>query len=155
MALQPQLVVWVDFDPIVLVSYMTDYENKVYSALIVDDDEINLEILCDYLEAAGLAVMTVPDGESAIQVLDNDDYQFDVMFLDWMLPGVSGLDVLNHIRASALNFGLPIIMQTARASDAERRSGLEAGANYYLSKRFDETALLLALQITLPEVSFD
>ena len=134
---------------------MTDYKDKVYCALIVDDDEINLEILCDYLEAAGLAVMTVPDGESALQVVDNDDYQFDVMFLDWMLPGISGLDVLNHVRASARNLDLPIIMQTARASDAERRSGLEAGANYYLSKPFDESALLLALQITLPEVSFD
>ena len=134
---------------------MTDYKDKVYCALIVDDDEINLEILCDYLEAAGLAVMTVPDGESAIQVVDSDRYQFDVMFLDWMLPGISGLDVLNHARASARNLDLPIIMQTARASDAERRSGLEAGANYYLSKPFDESALLLALQITLPEVSFD
>ena len=50
---------------------MTDFENKVYSALIVDDDEINLEILSDYQEAAGLAVMTVVDGESAITVLDS------------------------------------------------------------------------------------
>ena len=61
---------------------MTDFENKVYSAQIVDDDEINLEILSNYLEAAGLAVMTVVDGESAIKVLDGQDYQFDAMFLD-------------------------------------------------------------------------
>jgi DNA-binding response OmpR family regulator len=46
-------------------------------------------------------------------------------------------------------------MQTAKASDAERRVGLEAGANYYLSKPFDEGAFLSALQITMPEVTFD
>ena len=107
---------------------MTDFENKVYSALIVDDDEINLEILSDYLEAAGLAVMTVVDGESAITVLDSQDYQFDVMFLDWMLPGISGLEVLKHVRTgNTKNVDLPIIMQTAKASDINRKNGLEQG----------------------------
>ena len=143
------------FDSFASVSLMTDYEDKVYSALIVDDDEVNLEILSDYLEAAGLAVMTVPDGESAVEVLDNDAYQFDVMFLDWMMPGISGLDVLKHVRASVKNVDLPIIMQTAKASDLERREGLEAGADYYLSKPFDEGALLSALQTTIPEITFD
>jgi two-component system alkaline phosphatase synthesis response regulator PhoP len=142
-------------EPILLVSRMTDYQDKVYSALIVDDDEINLEILSDYLEAAGLVVMTVLNGESAIEVLDNDAYQFDVIFLDWMMPGISGIDVLKHVRATAKNASLPIIMQTAKASDADRRVGLEAGANYYLSKPFDEGAFLSALQITMPEVTFD
>ena len=131
---------------------MTDFENKVYSALIVDDDEINLEILSDYLEVAGLAVV---DGESAIKVLNSQDYQFDVIFLDWMLSGISGLEVLKHVRtANTKNVDLPIIMQTAKASDIDRRNGLEAGADYYLSKPFDESAFLLALQVTLPTISF-
>ena len=134
---------------------MTDYQDKVYSALIVDHDEINLEILSDYLEAAGLVVMTVSNGESAIEVLDNNAYQFDVKFLDWMMPGISGLDVLKHVRATAKNASLLIIMQTAKASDAGRRVGLEAGANYYLIKPYDEGAFLSALQITMPEVTFD
>ena len=134
---------------------MTDNQDKVFSALIVDDDEINLEILSDYLEAAGLAVMTVPDGESAVEVLSNDDYEFDVMFLDWMMPGISGLDVLKHLRASSKNASLPIIMQTAKASDLERREGLEAGADFYLSKPFDEGSFLSALQTTMPQVQFD
>ena len=134
---------------------MTDNQDKEFSALIVDDDEINLEILSDYLEAAGLAVMTVPDGESAVEVLSNDDYEFDVMFLDWMMPGISGLDVLKHVRASSKNASLPIIMQTAKASDLERREGLEAGADFYLSKPFDEGSFLSALQTTMPQVQFD
>ncbi|HCH33348.1 MAG TPA: hypothetical protein DE045_10425 [Oceanospirillaceae bacterium] len=134
---------------------MTDNQDKVFSALIVDDDEINLEILSDYLEAAGLAVMTVPDGESAVEVLSNDDYAFDVMFLDWMMPGISGLDVLKQVRASSKNASLPIIMQTAKASDIERREGLEAGADFYLSKPFDEGSFLSALQTTMPQVQFD
>jgi len=134
---------------------MTDNQDKVFSALIVDDDEINLEILSDYLEAAGLAVMTVPDGESAVEVLSNDDYEFDVMFLDWMMPGISGLDVLKHVRASSKNASLPIIMQTAKASDLERREGLEAGADFYLSKPFDEGSFFSALQTTMPQVQFD
>ena len=134
---------------------MTDFENKVYSALIVDEDEINLVILSDYLEAAGLAVMTVVDGESAIKVLNSQNYQFDVMFLDWMLTGISGLEALNHVgTANTKNVDLPIIMQTAKASDIDRRNGLEAGADYYLSKPFDKSAFLLALQVTLPTTSF-
>ena len=131
---------------------MTDFENKVYSALVVNDNEINLEILSDYIEAAGLAVV---DGESAIKVLNSQDYQFDVIFLDWMLSGISGLEVLKHVRtANTKNVDLPIIMQTAKASDIDRRNGLEAGADYYLSKPFDESAFLLALQVTLPTISF-
>ena len=134
---------------------MTDFENKVYSALIVDDDEINLEILSNYVEAAGLAVMTVVDGESAIKVLNSQDYQYDVMFLDWMLTGIRGLEVLKHVRtANTKNVDLPIIMQTAKASDIDRRNGLEAGADYYLIKPFDESVFLLALQVTLPTISF-
>ncbi len=99
--------------------------------------------------------MTVVDGESAIKVLNSQDYQFDVMFLDWMLSGISGLEVLKHVRtANTKNVDLPIIMQTAKASDNDRRNGLEAGADYYLSKPFDESAFLLALQVTLPTISF-
>jgi len=144
-----------NFEIIALVSQMTDFENKVYSALIVDDDEINLEILSDYLEAAGLAVMTVVDGESAIKVLNSQDCQFNVIFLDWMRSGISGLEVLKDVRtANTKNVDLPIIMQTAKASDNDRRNGLEAGADYYLSKPFDESAFLLALQVTLPTISF-
>tara|TARA_B100000780_G_C21017037_1_gene407454 strand:+ start:394 stop:546 length:153 start_codon:yes stop_codon:yes gene_type:complete len=50
---------------------MRNFEYKVYSTLIVVDDEINLEILSDHLEVVGLEVMTVADGESAVKVLDN------------------------------------------------------------------------------------
>ena len=97
---------------------MTDFENKVYLALIVDDNEINLEILSNYLEAAGLAVMTVVDGESAVKVLYSQDFQFDLMFLDSTLFGISGLKVVNHLRtANTRNVDLPIIMQTAKTSD--------------------------------------
>ena len=134
---------------------MIDFENKVYSALIVDDDEISLEILSDYLEAAGLAVMTVVDGESAIKVRDGQDYQSDVKFLDWMLSGISGLEVLKHVcTANTKNVGLTVIMQIAKASDFDRRNGLEAGADYYLSKPFDESTFLLAIQVTPPTISF-
>ena len=137
------------------MSQIIDFVNKVYSVLIVDDDKIKLEILSDYIEAAGTAVMTVVDGDSAIKVLNSQDYQFDVMFLDWMLSGISGLEVLKHVRtANTKNVDLPIIMQTAKASDIDRRNGLEAGADYYLSKPFDESAFLLALQVTLPTISF-
>ena len=56
--------------------------------------------------------------------------------------------------ANTKNVGLTVIMQTAKASDFDRRDGLEAGADYYLSKPFDESAFLLALQVTPPTISF-
>jgi len=129
-------------------------DHKVFSALIVDDDEVNLEILADYLEAAGLSVMTVPDGESALEVLENFDYSFDVVFLDWMMPGISGLEVLQVVRASDRIKDLAVIMQTAKASDRERREGLEVGADFYLSKPFDEGTFLAALETIIPGATF-
>ena len=56
------------------------------------------------------------------------------MFLDWMMPSMSGLDVLKYVRSSLTKGSLPVIMQTAEASDLERREGIAAGADYYLSK---------------------
>lgn len=72
-----------------------------------------------------------------------------------MLSGISGLEVLKHVRtANTKNLDLLIIMQTAKANDIDRRNGLEAGADYYLSKPFDESVFLLALQVTAPIISF-
>lgn len=136
---------------VVKTTSMTD---QVYSALIVDDDEVNLEILADYLDAAGLSVMTVPDGESALEVLLNPDYNFDVVFLDWMMPGISGLEVLQRVRSEDRIKELAVIMQTAKASDRERREGLEAGADFYLSKPFDEGTFLAALETIIPGATF-
>ncbi len=60
-----------NFESFAWVRGMRNFEYKVYSTLIVVDDEINLEILSDHLEVVGLEVMTVADGESAVKVLDN------------------------------------------------------------------------------------
>ena len=62
--------------------------------------------------------MTVVDGESAVKVLGSQDYQFDVIFIDSMLSGISGLEILIQVRtANTRNVDLPIIMQTAKTSD--------------------------------------
>ena len=99
--------------------------------------------------------MTVVDGQSAIKVLDSQDYKFDVMFLDLMPSGIIGLEVLKHVSTANTRYvDLLIIMQTAKASDVDRRNGLKVGADYYLSKPFDESAFLLALHVTLPTISF-
>jgi len=128
-------------------------DDKVYSALIIDSDDKNLDVLSDYLEAAGLSVMTVPDGESALDVLGNTDYNFDVVFLDWAMVGISGLAVTQQVRSDARIKDLPIIMQTNKASDQERLKCSEAGADFYLSKPFDEGTFLAALESTIPSAS--
>ncbi len=83
------------------------------------------------LEAAGYIVCLAPDGETALRLLPEVVPQ--LVILDWMLPGLDGLEVLRRLRAST---SVPVLMLTARAEEVDRVIGLEVGADDYLTKPF-------------------
>ncbi len=97
--------------------------------LLVDDDAELIELLRDYLEGDGFAVAAAYDGAAGVAAALSGGN--DIVVLDVMMPGVSGIEALAQIRAAS---AIPIIMLTARGDDADRIRGLELGADDYVPK---------------------
>ncbi len=110
--------------------------------LVIDDDQKLCRLITDYLTPLGYDVRaehTGPDG--AARALAEE---WNVVLLDFMLPGCDGLEVLKRIRA--VKSGLPVLMFTGRGDDADRIVGLEIGADDYIPKTFSTRELLARLR---------
>lgn len=115
--------------------------------LIVEDEEALTLLLRYNLEAAGYDVDTVARGDDA-------DVRFkerppDLVILDWMLPGLSGIELCRRLRARPDTRQLPIIMLTARGEESERVRGLSTGADDYIVKPFSVPELLARVSALL------
>jgi DNA-binding response OmpR family regulator len=99
--------------------------------LVVEDEAQIAGLVRDALMAAGYNVSVAGDGVEAMRLLARGS--FDLVVLDWMLPGIDGLEVCRRIRAQSIT---PILMLTARAEEVDRVLGLEVGADDYLTKPF-------------------
>lgn len=106
--------------------------------LVVEDNAKLSSFLERALTEEGYTVEVVADGESALLQVAQGHY--DLLVLDWMLPGVDGVEVCRSIRQRGVT--IPVLMLTARAEVSERISGLDAGADDYLAKPFDLGELL-------------
>lgn len=109
--------------------------------LVVDDDPVNLEIIGDFLGDQHGTLTYAEDGEKAWACLLQQPELFDVVILDRMMPYMSGMEVLERIKADPRFAVLPVIMQTASSAPDEIAEGLAAGAWYYLAKPYNEVAL--------------
>ena len=102
--------------------------------LIVEDETPLVTMLRYNLEKEGFRVAAAADGPEALLLLAEE--KPDLVLLDWMLPGVSGLELCRRIRRRAEWRDLPVVMLTARAEEADRVRGLETGADDYVAKPF-------------------
>ncbi len=107
------------------------------SILLVEDTEDLARLICRELERAGHEVRWAASGEEGLARWAEES--FDLIILDWMLPGIDGLAVLRRIRGSS---DIPVIMLTARAEELDRVMGLELGADDYLVKPFSMRELI-------------
>ncbi len=112
--------------------------------LVVDDDERLRELLQRYLSSNGFRVSAAPDAAGARALMKS--MAFDLLILDVMMPGESGLDLARAIRASSQ---VPVLMLTARGETEDRIAGLEHGADDYLPKPFEPRELLLRVSALL------
>ena len=112
--------------------------------LVVDDDERLRELLQRYLSANGFRVSAASDAAGARSLMKS--MAFDLLILDVMMPGESGLDLSRAIRASSQT---PVLMLTARGDTEDRIAGLEHGADDYLPKPFEPRELLLRVSALL------
>ena len=116
--------------------------------ILVVEDEPDLAILLSYnLEAEGYVVDSVERGDEAeLRLAENPP---DLVILDWMLPGVSGLEICRRLRARDNTRTLPVIMVTARGEEAERVRGLMVGADDYVVKPFSVPELIARVHALL------
>ncbi|MFL5803497.1 MAG: response regulator [Roseiflexaceae bacterium] len=112
--------------------------------LIVDDEPTIVEVVELYLRREGFEVLTAADGLAALSAVQQR--RPDLVVLDLMLPGMSGLDVTRQIRAGG---ALPIIMLTARGEETDRVVGLELGADDYVTKPFSPRELVARVKAVL------
>jgi two-component system phosphate regulon response regulator PhoB len=120
--------------------------------ILVVEDEEPLTVLLQYnLEAEGFRVVTVRRGDEAeIAVAEEAP---DLIILDWMLPGASGLEVCRRLRAGRQARAIPIIMLTARGEEGDRIRGLTTGADDYVVKPFSVPELMARVKAILRRAS--
>ena len=114
--------------------------NSAFHILVVDDDDRIRELVKEYLEEKNFLVSTAIDGFDAKKKLDI--IKFDIVILDIMMPGKSGLEFTNENKKK---LDTPIILLTAKGEASERVEGLEIGADDYLAKPFEPKELILRI----------
>jgi two-component system response regulator RegX3 len=118
--------------------------------LLVDDEPLITDSLSYSLRREGFEVSAVGDGLEALQLIQ--DFQPDLVVLDLMLPGMSGLEVCRRLRTQSAT---PVIMLTARSEEIDRVLGLEVGADDYLAKPFSFRELLARIRAILRRIELD
>jgi two-component system phosphate regulon response regulator PhoB len=115
--------------------------------MVVEDEEALSEMLRYNLEAEGFEVEVVERGDDAeIRLRETVP---DLLLLDWMLPGLSGIELCRRVRLRSETENLPIIMLTARSEEAERVRGLSTGADDFVVKPFSVPELMARIKATL------
>ena len=112
---------------------------RVATILVVEDEPAIQELITLNLEQSGYSPLRANDAEQAIELVR--DELPDLVLLDWMLPGMSGIEFARRLRADRRTQDVPIIMLTARAEEHDKLSGLETGADDYITKPFSPREL--------------
>lgn len=121
---------------------------KQQRLLIVDDEEMNVDILRDYLEEEGYDVVTAVSGEEGWARLE-DTPNIAVILLDRMMPGLDGMEFMARLVRHKYFREIPVIMQTAASSSQEILEGLRAGVFYYLTKPFERGVIVNVVKAAL------
>ena len=115
------------------------------TVLVIEDEQLLSESLCELLGQHGFATEAARDGPSGLEFALTGVY--DLIVLDVMLPGLDGFEIARRLRAKRV--GTPILMLTARSGLDDRVEGLDAGADYYLPKPFEARELLACVNAIL------
>src|SRR5690349_14021863 len=123
---------------------------SVKRLLLVEDDRALAELVSFHFDRAGYAVTRTGDGEEALILAE--EVRPDLAILDWMIEGISGIEVCRRLRRREATANLPIIMLTARGEEEDRIRGLETGADDYMTKPFSPKELLARASAVLRRV---
>ncbi len=114
--------------------------------LVVEDEAPIREMVCFVLEQNGFQPVEAEDYDSAVNQL-NEPWP-DLILLDWMLPGGSGIQFIKHLKRESMTRDIPVVMLTARGEEEDRVRGLETGADDYITKPFSPKELVARMSMT-------
>ena len=120
------------------------------SVLVVEDEPAQREVLAYNLEAEGFRVEMAENGDEALVIFEESAP--DIVVLDWMLPGVSGIEICRRLKSNPASRGVPIIMLSARSEEVDRVRGLETGADDYVVKPYSLVELMARVKTQLRRV---
>lgn len=119
--------------------------------LVVEDEAPIREMLCFVLEQKGYQTIEADDYESALAKIC-EPYP-ELILMDWMLPGGSGINLIKHLKRDELTRQIPVVMLTARGEEEDKVRGLEVGADDYITKPFSPKELIARLKAVMRRVS--
>ena len=119
--------------------------------MIVDDNADCRIVLRSMLEASDYTVRTAESGPEALALID--ERKPDVVLLDFMMPGMTGIDVLERLRAEHATARIPVIMITARIDDDDVLVGYQHGADYYITKPCTARQVMHGIALVLGELT--
>ena len=108
--------------------------------MVIDDEPFILMMIEDKLKRAGFQVITQRESATAAERIRRE--RPDLVILDWIMPGVSGLDICRQMKADPDTSGIPVVMLTAKGQEDDERLGLQCGVDRYIVKPFSPKALL-------------
>jgi len=117
------------------------------TVLVVEDEPAIQELIAFNLKQAGHIVMAAPSAEQAQHLIK--ETLPDLILLDWMLPGMSGIDFARKLKGDGYTKGIPVIMLTARGEEQDKVKGLETGADDYVTKPFSPRELNARIKAVL------
>jgi two-component system phosphate regulon response regulator PhoB len=127
--------------------------SKPFSVLVVEDEDDVRDLIVLHLRREGYEVRAEADGEKGLNAIQESSFSLAV--IDWMLPGMSGIEIAQKIRKLPKeNSRLPILMVTARADASDIIHGLESGADDYITKPFELSVLVARVKALLRRVEF-
>lgn len=115
------------------------------TVLVVDDDDALRELILWKLTKGGYATLSAANGEAGLAAATAGDAEGrapDLILVDWMMPGMSGIEVCQALRDNPLTAPIPVILLTANRTDAEVEQGFEVGVDDYILKPFNPKELL-------------
>lgn len=116
--------------------------------LVADDEPHVRRILTTLLESRSYHFDTVTDGRAALDLLEADG-RYDLVLLDLMMPGATGLEVLERVRTLDHRAGIPVVILTAKGQDADREKAFSLGADDFITKPFSPKKLLALIDTLL------
>jgi two-component system, sensor histidine kinase ChiS len=118
-----------------------------FHVLMVDDDELSVRLVQRVLEVRGFSVESAASGMEALAAIDRR--RPDVIILDIMMPGMTGVEVLDRVKASPRLASIPVIMLTAKEGDEDLLASYRSGADYYVTKPLVVEQLMSGLALVL------
>ncbi|MEM6388260.1 MAG: phosphate regulon transcriptional regulator PhoB [Pseudomonadota bacterium] len=120
------------------------------TVLVVEDEPAQREVLVYNIAAEGYLVQTAASGDEALLLVQ--EVPPDLVVLDWMLPGLSGIEVCRQLKAGRDTAAIPVIMLSARSEEVDKLRGLEIGADDYVTKPYSVAELLARLRTQMRRI---